>query len=214
MSVLTAELIVNKAVTLIPSLSSSLLLDYLRDVLRWNPQLGLVSRRDPLATCERLVLESIELLTLVRGDGVESPVRCVDVGSGAGFPGVVWALAEPEWQMLLVERKTGRAAFLQSTAVRLSLGNVEVFAGPVEEAIHQPRFAGTYHVALAMAVASPAEIGPRLEPLLAPAGRFYGTVPRNAEVPARIGKALDLKQNITGDHGNYAAYRLDRKSVV
>lgn len=205
---LSAQLIVNKSVTYNPGVSAPLLLAYLQDVLRWNPQLGLVSRRDPLVVCERLVMESLELLTLVRADGVESPVRCVDVGSGGGFPGMVWAIAEPGWSFLLVERKLGRAAFLQATAARLSLANVEVFAGSVEEAVHQPRFLAAFDVAVAMAVGPPEEIGPALEPLLGATGRFYGTVPAGASPPRRIGKALDLKGDNAGDYGNYATYRV------
>ena len=152
-------------------------------------------------------MESLELLALVRTGGVETPMRCVDVGSGGGFPGVVWSLAEPDWQFLLVERRTGHAAFLQATVVRMSLQHVEVFAGPVEEALHQPRFEGAFDVAVAMAVAPPGEIGPRLEGLLTRGGRFYGTVPAGATLPARVGKTLDLQGDTVGDYGNYAAYR-------
>jgi 16S rRNA (guanine527-N7)-methyltransferase len=203
---LTTELIVNKAVTYNSRVSPPLLLAFLQDVLRWNPQLGLVSRRDPLEACDRLVMESLELLTLVRSHGVESETHCLDVGSGAGFPGIVWALAEPEWRLLLVERKAGRAAFLQSAVARLSLGHVEVFTGPVNEVAHHPRFVGAFDIAVTMAVATPAEIGPQLEPLLSAGGRFYGTTPAGTALPPRVGKSLDLKGDTAGDYGNYALY--------
>ena len=205
----TAQLIVNKVVSYNTRTPPALLLAYLQDVLRWNPQLGLVSRRDPLAACERLILESLELLTLVRAGGVESPMRCVDVGSGGGFPGIVWALTEPDWRFLLVERKMGRAAFLQAVVTRLSLGHVEVFAGAAEDAARQPRLVAAFDVALAMAVAAPAEIGPQLEPLLAPGGRYFGTTPAGNELPRRIGKMLDLKGVTAGDYGNYVSYQSD-----
>jgi 16S rRNA (guanine527-N7)-methyltransferase len=207
MGPLTAQCIVNKALTSNARLSPDLLLAYLQDVLRWNPQLGLVSRRDPLAVCERLILESLELLTRVRADGVEANTHCADVGSGGGFPGVVWALVEPEWRFLLIERKAGRAAFLQAVVARLSLPHVDVFVGDVEEAVHHAKFIAAFDVVVAMAVAAPVEIGPDLEPLLVPGGRFYGTVAAGAELPGRIGKSLDLKADSTGDYGNYATYQ-------
>jgi 16S rRNA (guanine(527)-N(7))-methyltransferase RsmG len=207
MSERTSQLIANKAVTLYPALPPDTLLAYLQDLLRWNPQLGLVSRRDPLAACERLILESVELLTLVRTTGVQSAVRCVDVGSGGGFPGLVWALAEPEWWFLLVERKLGRAAFLRAEALRLGLKHVEVFAGPVEEAAAETRFQDAFDVAVAMAVGTPAEIGSALEPLLVAGGRFLGTVPAEADLPPRAGKTLELTRKEAGDYGNYAIYR-------
>jgi 16S rRNA (guanine(527)-N(7))-methyltransferase RsmG len=206
--VVTAQDIVNKAVTEFPTLLTSPLLEYLQDILRWNPQLGLVSRKEPIEACERLVLESLELLTIVRDGGADAGIRCVDVGSGAGFPGLVWALAEPAWQFHLVERREGRAAFLASTVARLSLPHVEVFAGPVEEAAHHPGLAGAFGLATAMAVAPPADIGRRIEPLLSAAGRFFGTVPTGAEIPARIGKSLALQRSIAGDYGNYVEYQI------
>jgi 16S rRNA (guanine(527)-N(7))-methyltransferase RsmG len=207
MSEFTAQLIVNKAITLNPALPPDTLLAYLQDLLRWNPQLGLVSRRDPLVACERLVLESVELLTLVRRRGVESPARCVDVGSGGGFPGLVWALAEPDWRFLLVERKLGRAAFLKAEVLRLQLEHVEVFAGPIEETEADPELVGAFGVAVAMAVGTPADIGPRVEPLLAASGWFLGTTPGGASLAPRVGRTLELVGMEAGDYGNYALYQ-------
>lgn len=208
MASLSAELIVNKAVTAFPllSVSPASLAIHVTEILRWNPQLGLVSRRDPQAACERLILESLELLNTVREDGDSGEIWCVDVGSGGGFPGVVWALAQPGWRVLLVERKERKAGFLQALAVRLSLATVEVFAGPIEEAARQERFRGKFDIAVAVAVASPGEIGPRLEPMLGPGARFYGTVAAGSPVAPRVGKSLDLKRDARGQYGNYVAY--------
>jgi 16S rRNA (guanine527-N7)-methyltransferase len=203
----TAQYIVNKSVTLNPALPSEALLAYLRDLLRWNPQLGLVSRRDPLAACERLVLESVELLTLVRAAGVDTPARCVDVGSGGGFPGLVWALAEPAWTFLLVERKTARAAFLQAEVLRLSLAHVEVFVGSIEEAARTPRFESAFTVSAAVAVGAPEVVGTAVEPLLGARALFTSTVPGEADPPARIGNALALERRSKGEYGSYAFYR-------
>lgn len=206
MNPLTTQHIVNKSVALEPALPPDTLLAYLQDLLRWNPQLGLVSRRDPLAACERLVLESIELLTRLRDLGVHTSTRCVDVGSGGGFPGLVWALARPTWRFLLVERKVARAAFLQAEVLRLSLGHVDVFAGSAAEAVRHPEFVAC-DLAVAIAVGSPDAVGPEVEPLLAAKGVFAGTVAKDAAIPARVGNSLDLFHETAGDYGNYAFYR-------
>ncbi|MDH4336771.1 MAG: class I SAM-dependent methyltransferase [Candidatus Krumholzibacteria bacterium] len=208
MSELTSQVIVNKAITLNSSLPPGPLLAYIQDLLRWNPQLGLVSRRDPLAACERLVLESVELLTLARARGVASPARCVDVGSGGGFPGMVWALAEPQWHFLLVERKLGRAAFLRAEVLRLGLTHVEVFAGSIEEAAIQDPLRAAFGIAVAMAVGAPADIAPGVEPLLSAGGLFLGTIPAGVDLPQRLGKAIELVGSEAGDYGNYAQYQV------
>jgi len=206
MNQLTAEHIVKKAITTNPALSDDALLTYLRDLLRWNPQLGLVSRRDPLAACERLILESLELLALMKERGCGAGLRCLDVGSGGGFPGLVWALAEPGWTFLLVERKVGRSAFLQAEVLRLGLAGVEVFAGPVEDAARHARFESAFEIAVAMAVGSADEIGAGVEWMLAAGGRFAGTLSSGAVAPGRLGKSLALELQQSGNFGNYTVY--------
>jgi hypothetical protein len=78
--------IVNLAVRAHPGIAEPALHAFLTEVLRWNGQVGLVSRRDPIAACERLVLESLELLALVRTHAGDGPHRVADIGSGV--PGV------------------------------------------------------------------------------------------------------------------------------
>lgn len=205
MNPITSQHIVNKALTIVNTLPPDLLLAYIQDLLRWNPQLGLVSRKDPLAAVERLVLESAELLALARALDPGGSVRCLDVGSGGGFPGLVWALAMPAWSFTLVERKVGRAAFLQAEVLRLGLGNVQTLASSIEDASSElhPGF----DIGVAMAVATPAALSPAMTPLLAVGGLFLGTCPAGLEHPPQIGKSLDLEGHKAGDYGNYVWYR-------
>ena len=95
-----AQLIVNKAVKQFHCDLPATLARYLSEILQWNPVLGLVSRRDPLAACGRLLFESIELGRLLE---IEHSRRIADVGSGAGFPGMVWALMCPHLEVVLVD---------------------------------------------------------------------------------------------------------------
>ncbi len=59
--------------------------------------------------------------------------RWVDIGSGGGFPGLVLAVARPDWQLILTERRAKKAAFLRQCVAELDLGRrVQVFAGDIE----------------------------------------------------------------------------------
>ncbi|QUV99912.1 class I SAM-dependent methyltransferase [Chloracidobacterium sp. MS 40/45] len=61
------------------------------------------------------------------------PDRWVDIGSGGGFPGLVLAVARPDWQFILTERRAKKAAFLRHCVAELDLGRrVQVFAGDIE----------------------------------------------------------------------------------
>ena len=61
------------------------------------------------------------------------PDRWVDIGSGGGFPGLVLAVARPDWQFILTERRAKKAAFLRHCVAELDLGKrVQVFTGDIE----------------------------------------------------------------------------------
>lgn len=82
----------------------------------------------------RLYGESLELLRIIRGRVTNAPKRVVDVGSGGGFPGLVFAAVEPTWELVLVESLHKRAALLEDMAASLGLSNVSVVAARAEEA--------------------------------------------------------------------------------
>lgn len=101
-----------------------------RDLVgRYHPALDLVSRR-ALDDLDRLIDEAGKYATLI--ERLVGPAPCVvDVGSGAGLPGVVVAVAMPAASVHLVERRRRRAAFLELVVAQLGLANARVFAGDV-----------------------------------------------------------------------------------
>jgi len=201
----TVQHIVNNVVTLFPALRPTPLARYLGQVLEWNQTLGLVSRKEPVAACERLTLESLELAHLL---AVSGPVRVADVGSGAGFPGIIWAAQHEDAQFVLIERRGRRAAFLERVARTLALSNVSVITRDLRDAVDLQALQTSFDIVVTMAVGSPADIGPDVELLLRAAGRYATTIPATADVPARVGRALVLESRSAGKFGCYAIYRL------
>jgi 16S rRNA (guanine527-N7)-methyltransferase len=177
---------------------------YLAEVLDWNPKLGLISRKDPLAACERLLFESIELGQLL---GLESTLRIADVGSGAGFPGSVWALLHPHLQLVLIERREKRALFLERTCRKMGATNAAVVALDVRDVVTDPEQANIFDLVVTMAVGDPSVVGHEAERLLKEGGRFASTISREIPPPARIGARLQLEQRHDGKFGCYAIYR-------
>jgi 16S rRNA (guanine527-N7)-methyltransferase len=201
----TAQLIVNKSVNEFSGLPREAAVTHVAEVLRWNDRVGLVSKRDAEAACERLLLESLEILNLARLE-TGAALRVADIGSGGGFPGLVWGYCEPSWTMLLIERRERKATFLEATARILRLENVEVFSGQVSDAARGPRRAGSTDLAVAIAVGRPRSIVAELEPMLAAGGRFITTCRADEDVAPRAGTAMSLKRVVNGRHGNYAEY--------
>ena len=98
---------------------------------RWNRHINLTSIRTPQQIVERHFGEALYLAKVI-GEAKS----LVDVGSGAGFPGLPFAVARPEVHVTLVESVAKKATFLRE--VSRPLGNVSVYHGRVE--VLQERF--------------------------------------------------------------------------
>ncbi len=91
------------------------LLLFYREVLKWNTGINLVSRKEPGRTVIRLILDSLFLLKVLEGNE-----RALDIGSGAGFPGVPLLIVSG-MSMVLAEARRKRAAFLNHVIHLLNL---------------------------------------------------------------------------------------------
>jgi len=96
------------------------LIAYLELLERWNRVHNLTAVRDPGEMVTRHLLDSLAALSYIEGPAV------IDVGSGAGLPGIPVALARPELSLTLVEARGRRARFLEHVVDRLALTNVRV----------------------------------------------------------------------------------------
>jgi 16S rRNA (guanine527-N7)-methyltransferase len=197
-----AQYIVNKAIRLFGPASQQLGA-FLSEVLRWNPSLGLVSKRDPIAACERLLLESLEL---GRELGLERE-RIADVGSGAGFPGLVWAIQFPQVDITMIERREKRALFLERTCRTLPVHNANTLSEDAHDAARRAELMNAFNLVATMAVGDPSALCKAIEPLLASGGRFASTIASAAEAPRRIGTGLELERRIDGNFGRHVIYR-------
>lgn len=121
---------------------------------------------------------------------VPQQVSVADVGSGAGLPGLVWAIARPDLRVTLIEPLLRRTTFLSETVDALSLGDrVEVARGRAEEGQ-----APTFDVVTARAVAPMERLLPWTVPLIAVGGRLVALKGSSAadEVAATVDLACSL----------------------
>lgn len=95
-----------------------------------NRRQNLVSGASLAAVWQRHIADSAQLLLHAQGKKL-SP--WLDLGSGAGFPGLVIAALQPEWQVILVESRALRAQWLEQASVALGLQQVRVVASRLEK---------------------------------------------------------------------------------
>ena len=100
---------------------------YLLLIEKWNKVHNLTAIRDPQQMVAQHIMDSLAVLPHIRGPQI------VDVGSGAGLPGIPIALARPDWQVTLVESNQKKAAFLQQVKIELGLQNVDIKAQRIEQ---------------------------------------------------------------------------------
>jgi 16S rRNA (guanine527-N7)-methyltransferase len=104
---------------------------YLDLLLRWNARINLTAVRDPDGMVTRHFGESFFAARQLLA--VEASLRAIDLGSGAGFPGLPLKIFAPALALTLIESSQKKAAFLKEVVRALALTDVDVFAGRAED---------------------------------------------------------------------------------
>jgi len=112
------------------------LLDYLALLHKWNKVYNLTAIRDPQQMVSNHLLDSLAAMPHLWAG------RWLDVGSGAGLPGLVLAVAQPGWQFALLDSNSKKTSFVQQAVIELGLRNVSVHCARVEEWQPVERFDG------------------------------------------------------------------------
>jgi 16S rRNA (guanine527-N7)-methyltransferase len=108
---------------------------YIDILLHWNERINLTAVREPEEIITRHFGESIfaaRHLFPSSDDSLGRTLRVIDVGSGAGFPGLPIRIRAPQIRLTLIESNQKKATFLRETVRKLGLENVDVFAGRAE----------------------------------------------------------------------------------
>src|SRR5882757_2759647 len=104
---------------------------YLALLLKWNAKINLTSVRQPEEIVSRHFGESLFATKLLLENASAGSV--IDLGSGAGFPGLPLAIYAPDTSVTLIESQNKKATFLKEAARVLDLNKVKVFAGRGED---------------------------------------------------------------------------------
>lgn len=163
-----AELAGRRAPELVPPLRS-----LCTELLRWNKHINLTGYGDERGVWVGLFLDSLALLPQVVGDSL------LDIGSGAGFPGLVIALARLDLAVTLLDGRAKRVSFQKQVARLLGLANVRCLQGRAGEgALPGMRFS----TVTVKAVGSLSQSLALARPYLAPGGGVI--LPRGATAAA------------------------------
>src|SRR6266404_1420320 len=111
-------------------------LRYQQELLDWNTRINLTAITDPEEVLLRHFLDSLSLLLVY--DRAETCL--LDIGTGAGFPGLPLKIVRPAWQVVLLEATGKKVTFLQHIIETLQLKDVIAVHGRAEELAHKPEY--------------------------------------------------------------------------
>ena len=123
---------------------------YLKLLLEWNSRMDLTA---VLKEDEMLDRHFIDSLTVLRTDLIPEHSAVIDVGTGAGFPGMVLAMARPDLTVTLMDAQRKRLSFLEAVRDRTCTDNVLIVHSRAEDGGKNRKYRERFDIAMARAVA-------------------------------------------------------------
>ena len=169
------------------------LLAYLGLIQRWTKVYNLTSVRNTGEMFTHHLLDCLAVVLPLRygaGVGGQDALRVLDVGSGAGLPGVILALLNPAWQVTCIDAVAKKAAFIRQVAAELGIANLHGVHGRVEAngTFRRPEF----DLITSRAFASIEDFINLTRPLLAPTGK-WAAMKANLSVEERARVPFDIE---------------------
>jgi len=163
---------------------------YERELLEWNQKFNLTAIRDVDSIRTKHFLDSLSCALAWKGT---PPRRLVDVGTGAGFPGIPLKIIHPQMHLTLVESVGKKAKFCEHVVQALSLESVEVIPSRAEDFGQKKERRESYDWAVGRAVANMNVLSEFLLPLVKVGGHMLAQKGENAPAEAQSAeKAMKL----------------------
>ena len=127
---------------------------YYQELIEWNKKINLTAITDYSSVQVKHFLDSLTVTLALTGKDVERPdFNIIDIGTGAGFPGVPLKILLPQPRLVLIEPTTKKTAFLRHIINKLELENIEILNSGAEEAAHLSLYREQFALVLSRAVA-------------------------------------------------------------
>ncbi len=164
-------------------------------LLTWNQRLNLTRITEPAEIEVLHFLDSLSCLLAL--DPLPDGTRLIDVGTGAGLPGIPLKIAVPGLEVGLLEATAKRSQFLEAVVEALGLSQVEVIRARAEEAGQHPDYRERYDVGLARAVGPLQVLLEYVLPLVRVGGVFVAQ--RGAEAEADVASSASALELLGGE---------------
>lgn len=164
---------------------------YYRELIAWNRKVNLTAITDYKEVQVKHFLDSITVATAMNS-ALESP-RLIDIGTGAGFPGLPLKILLPDIKLTLLDSTAKKARFLEDIVQKLGLEGIDIVVGRAEEVGHFLQRREKYNLAVSRAVAALPALVELALPFCAVGGSFIAHKKGDIEEEvARSEKAIEV----------------------
>ncbi|MEA2007870.1 MAG: 16S rRNA (guanine(527)-N(7))-methyltransferase RsmG [Chloroflexota bacterium] len=156
---------------------------YMQELEVWNERYSLTAIRDPEKVLIKHFLDSFSCHRVMQATPMS---KVIDIGTGAGFPGIPLKILFPDMQVTLVESVKKKADFCQHIVEKLNLKGIEVICERAERLGNDAKHRETYDWAIARAVAQLTELAEYLLPLVKVGGKTLAMKGDSGPVEAQL----------------------------
>jgi len=181
--------------------------EYYREMMDWNRRINLTAITGYEEVQIRHFLDSLTIFSVFDNTRLFEHLNILDVGTGAGLPGIPLKIAVPEIRLTLVEATGKKAAFLEHVIGVLDLKNVEVVTGRAEVLAHDVDYRAGFNLVLSRAVASLATLVELTLPFCPTGGTVIA--PKKGDISREVEEALKAIDTLGGSLREVRMVELD-----
>lgn len=156
---------------------------YMKLLIHWNEKMNLTAITEP---DEIIIKHFVDSITILKE--IENEAKIVDVGTGAGFPGIPLSIMNPTLKVTLVDSLNKRLIFLQEVINKLNLKNVEIVHARAEELGQNLKYREQFDIATSRAVANLSTLSEYLMPLVKKHGKIISMKAGEAQAEINVAK--------------------------
>jgi len=180
---------------------------YYQELLKWNKRINLTAITDYEEVQIKHFLDSITVTLALAKEDMNNPnLSIIDIGTGAGFPGLPLKIFLDQSRLVLLDSTAKKAAFLRHISQELRLSNVEIVTGRAEETAHLPLYRQQFALVVSRAVASLSTVVELALPFCQIGGKFVAQ--KKGEISQEINNASKAINVLGGNLNQVKEIRL------